>query len=221
MARCLTDRSPLFGGIQSNKVWQAASLLFVAKKWSSGLLSVHLDVKAHWFHAGNPGRGGEDAAESRHQPISERSAWQVLARQSLWSKEKMWSCRIHEEEQFNCRTVLDVCEELETQRTRDITKIILNFAQDDKEVWSQFQLVPWLSINVHLLKGPAMEPISPYDNVSIASSLEATSHQSPIRPRAPSWHTRYHLSTLSYVDYRRSLLVSKTETPELPAVLKN
>ena len=35
-----------------------------------------------------------------------------------------------------CRTVLDVCEELETQRTRDITKIILNFAQDDKEVWS-------------------------------------------------------------------------------------
>ena len=97
-----------------------------------------------------------------------------------------------------------MCEELETQRTRDITKIILNFAQDDKEVWSQFQLVPWLSINVHLLKGPAMEPISPYDNVSIASSLEATSHQSPIRPRAPSWHTRYHLSTWSYEDYRKN-----------------
>ena len=48
----------------------------------------------------------------------------------------MLSCWIHEEEQINCRTVLDVCEELETQRTRDITKIILNFAQDDKEVLS-------------------------------------------------------------------------------------
>ena len=34
----------------------------------------------------------------------------------------------------HCRTVLDVCEELETQRTRDITQIILSFAQEDKEV---------------------------------------------------------------------------------------
>ena len=40
-------------------------------------------------------------------------------------------------------------------------------------------------------QGTSTEPLSPYDNVSIASSLEASSHQSPIRPRAPSWHTRW------------------------------
>ena len=51
-------------------------------------ITLFFNVKAHWFYDENPGRGGEDAAQSRHQPVSERSAWQVLARQSLFSKEK-------------------------------------------------------------------------------------------------------------------------------------
>jgi len=68
------------------------------------------------------------------------------------------------------RTVLDVMAELQTQRTREITKIILSHG------------------NVH-----SIEPMSPYDNVSSGHPLDSSSSltcpESP-RPRAPSWHVR-------------------------------
>jgi len=69
------------------------------------------------------------------------------------------------------RTVLDVMAELQTQRTREITKIILSHG------------------NVHHI-----EPMSPYDNVSVGHALDPPSSsltcpESP-RPRAPSWHVR-------------------------------
>lgn len=67
------------------------------------------------------------------------------------------------------RTVLDIMAELQTQRTREIAKIILGYSG-----------------------GGAAELESPYENHSPGLGLGCQDPDSPVlcRPRAPSWHAR-------------------------------
>ena len=60
------------------------------------------------------------------------------------------------------RTVLDIMSELQTQRTREIAKIILSHS------------------------GTPVDLESPYENHPCVDSPP----DSPVRPRAPSWHVR-------------------------------
>ena len=86
------------------------------------------------------------------------------------------------------RTVLDIMAELQTQRTREIAKIILGYS------------------------GGAAELESPYENHQ--PGLGSPDPDSPVmcRPRAPSWHAREPRGARSvYIKYIFEINIFGTE----------